>query len=85
LRGPRGFIAAYQPEDRRKRTESDRFKAFGYDELSQRDQVGLDLISLRDESLEDSENLPPPDVLAQEIAERSGGGDRRLHEYTRVA
>jgi hypothetical protein len=31
--------------------------------------VSLDLIWLRDESLEDSENLPPPDVLAQEIAD----------------
>jgi type I restriction enzyme M protein len=27
------------------------------------------LISLRDESLENSEDLPPPDVVAQEIAE----------------
>jgi type I restriction enzyme M protein len=31
--------------------------------------VSLDLIWLRDESLEDSDNLPPPDVIAQEIVE----------------
>ena len=41
----------------------------GYEELVQRDKVSLDLIWLRDESLEDSENLPPPEVIAQEIVE----------------
>ena len=34
-----------------------------------RDKVSLDLIWLRDESLEDMENLPPPEVIAQEIVE----------------
>ena len=32
-------------------------------------QGDLDLVWLRDESLEDLENLPPPDVIAQEIVE----------------
>jgi type I restriction enzyme M protein len=63
------FIRAYNAENRHERTESERFKPFSYGELLQRDKVSLDLIWLRDESLEDSENLPPPDVLAQEIAE----------------
>jgi len=63
------FIAAYKPEDRRARRESERFKRFGYDELIQRDKVSLDLIWLRDESLEDMDNLPPPDVIAQEIVD----------------
>ena len=63
------FIEAYKPENRRERTESERFKPFGYEELMQRDKVSLDLIWLRDESLEDSENLPPPEVIAQEIVE----------------
>jgi len=35
----------------------------------QRDKVSLDLFWLKDESLEDAENLPDPDVLATEIAE----------------
>jgi type I restriction enzyme M protein len=35
----------------------------------QRDKVSLDIIWLKDESLEDSENLPEPDILAKEIAE----------------
>jgi len=34
-----------------------------------RDKVNLDIFWLRDESLEDSANLPEPDVLAVEIVE----------------
>ena len=77
-----GFIAAYQAEDRRERTESERFKPFAYAELLQRDKVSLDLIWLRDESLEDSANLPPPDVLAQEIVEDL---EAALNEFAQVA
>lgn len=40
-----------------------------YDELMARDKVNLDIFWLRDESLEDSANLPSPDVLALEIVE----------------
>jgi type I restriction-modification system DNA methylase subunit len=46
-----------------------RFKRFSYDELIQRDKVSLDLVWLRDDSLEDLDNLPPPEVIAQEIVE----------------
>lgn len=35
----------------------------------QRDKVNLDIFRLKDESLEDSENLPSPEILAQEIVE----------------
>ena len=34
-----------------------------------RDKVSLDIFWLRDESLEESENLPEPDVIAAEITE----------------
>ena len=34
-----------------------------------RDKVNLDIFWLRDESLEDSANLPAPDILAAEIIE----------------
>ncbi|MXZ84625.1 MAG: hypothetical protein F4Z02_03080 [Acidimicrobiia bacterium] len=37
--------------------------------LLARDKVSLDLFWLRDESLEDIDNLPAPAVLAAEIAE----------------
>jgi type I restriction enzyme M protein len=56
----RDFIEAYKPGSRRDRIESEHFKRFGYDELVQRDKVSLDLIWLRDDSLEDMDNLPPP-------------------------
>jgi len=46
-----------------------RWRSFTYDELLARDKGNLDITWLRDESLEDSANLPPPDVLAAEIAE----------------
>ena len=63
------FIKCYRPENRSDRQESERFKAFSYDDLIQRDKISLDIFWLKDESLEDSENLPAPEVLAQDIAE----------------
>jgi type I restriction enzyme M protein len=33
------------------------------------DKVNLDIFSLKDESLEDSANLPDPDIIAAEIVE----------------
>lgn len=35
----------------------------------QRDKVNLDIFWLKDESLEDYENLPPPEIIAKEITE----------------
>jgi len=46
-----------------------RWRSFTYDELMARDKVNLDIFWLRDESLEDSANLPSPHVLALEIVE----------------
>jgi len=63
------FVACYNPENRHQRQATDRFKPFGYEELMKRDKVSLDIFWLRDESLEDSANLPEPDVIAAEIAE----------------
>jgi type I restriction enzyme M protein len=63
------FIKCYNPENRHDRKPTDRFKPFEYKELTQRDKANLDIFWLKDESLEDTENLPPPDVLAAEIAE----------------
>ena len=44
-------------------------KGKAYEEIVGRDKVSLDLFWLRDESLEDSANLPDPHLLAQEIAD----------------
>ena len=63
------FIAAYQPDKPVERAESERFRRFGYEELIQRDKASLDLIWLRDESLENMDDLPPPEIIAQEIVE----------------
>ena len=63
------FVACYRPANRHERQESERFKSFPYEELTRRDKVNLDLFWLKDESLEDSANLPDPDVLAAEIME----------------
>ncbi len=46
-----------------------RWRAYTYEELTQRDKCSLDIFWLRDESLEDSDHLPSPDVLAAEIVE----------------
>jgi len=67
------FIECFKADDRSKRRESkskERWKSFAYDELIARDKTNLDIFWLKDESLEDTENLPPPDVLAAEIVEQ---------------
>ena len=42
---------------------------FDYEELLNRDKVNLDIFWLRHKSLEESDDLPESDVLAQEIAD----------------
>jgi Type I restriction-modification system methyltransferase subunit len=65
----RDFIKCYNPENRLERGETERFKQFDYDELIKRDKVSLDIFWLKDKSLEDSENLPEPRILAKDITE----------------
>jgi type I restriction enzyme M protein len=63
------FVKCYHPKNRHERKESDRFKSFGYDDLIKRDKANLDLFWLKDDSLEESANLPAPEVIAREITE----------------
>ncbi|MGN6552997.1 MAG: N-6 DNA methylase, partial [Verrucomicrobiota bacterium] len=63
------FVACYKPKNRHKRTEGERFKSFTYDELLKRDKVNLDIFWLKDEALEESANLPAPEIIAQEITD----------------
>jgi type I restriction enzyme M protein len=63
------FIDCYNPSNRHKRKESERFRYFDYDTLVARDKASLDIFWLKDDSLDNLDNLPPPDVLAQEIVE----------------
>ena len=46
-----------------------RWRCYDYEELISRDKASLDIFWLKDESLEDSDNLPEPGVLATEIVE----------------
>ena len=42
---------------------------YEYDKLVARDKASMDIFWLKDDSLADSDNLPPPDVIAQEIVD----------------
>ena len=63
------FVVSYNPENRHERKESERFRYFTYKELIARDKASLDIFWLKDDSLDNLDDLPPPDVLAQEIIE----------------
>lgn len=63
------FIKCYNPENRHQRTESERFKKFSYKELILRDKSNLDLIWIKDESLEETENIPEPEIIVAEIVD----------------
>ena len=46
-----------------------RWRVSDYDPLVARDKASVDIFWLRDESLEDSDNLPAPAIIAAEIVE----------------
>jgi type I restriction enzyme M protein len=76
------FVTCYHAENRHDRKEIERFKPFSYDELLKRDKVNLDIFWLKDESLEDSANLPDPDVIAAEISEDL---EAALDQFSQIA
>jgi type I restriction enzyme M protein len=83
------FVACYHPKNRhrRKATWSDdqpegRWRCYDYDEISKRDKANLDIFWLHDKTLEDSDDLPDPDILAQEIADDL---QTALDQFTAVA
>lgn len=76
------FVACYRAGQRQERKESERFRPFEYDELVKRDRLNLDIFWLKDESLEDTANLPPPDVIAAEIVENL---EAALTQFRQVA
>jgi type I restriction enzyme M protein len=67
------FIKCFNSENRLDRQETERFRAFDYADLIQRDKISLDIFWLKDDSLEDSDNLPDPDLLAKDIVENLEG------------
>ena len=77
----KNFIKFYNPENRFDRKETERFRCFTYKELMQRDMVNLDIVWIKDESLEETENLPAPEILAREITENLGYA---LDQFTEI-
>lgn len=70
------FIACYNPENRHERKETwseenpdGRWRKFSVDEILKRDKTSLDIFWIKDKSLADLDNLPNPDVLADDIIE----------------
>ncbi|HEX2852987.1 MAG TPA: class I SAM-dependent DNA methyltransferase [Opitutaceae bacterium] len=76
------FIACYNPANRQKRKETwhpeknpaGRWRKFTHAELIARDKTSLDLFWLKDDSLADLDNLPEPEILAEEIIENIEAG-----------
>lgn len=58
------FIGCYHQKTRK---ESERFRYYKYDDLIARDKTSLDIFWLKDDSLDNLEDLPPPEILQQEI------------------
>lgn len=70
------FVECYRPGGRQDRiatwtdeTPEGRWRSYSYEELAKRDKLNLDIFWLKDKSLEESEDLPEPEVLALEIIE----------------
>lgn len=76
------FISCYNPKNRHKRKETwseddnpgGRWRKFSYDEIMARDKTSLDIFWIKDESLADLDDLPDPDVLAEDIIENLEAG-----------
>jgi len=58
------FIDCYHAK---RRKESERFKFYKYADLIKRDKASLDIFWLKDDSLDNLDNLPSPAILQQEI------------------
>ena len=70
------FIHCYHPENRYERTETwsednpdGRWRKFSVKDIFERDKTSLDIFWIKDKSLADLDNLPSPDVLADDIIE----------------
>jgi len=81
------FIACYNPENRHERKETwseenpdGRWRKFSVDEILKRDKTSLDIFWIKDKSLADLDNLPDPDVLADDIIENLQSALESFHE-----
>ena len=81
------FITLYQSANRAKRKETwseetpdGRWRKYAYEEIMARDKTSLDIFWLKDQSLTDLDNLPDPDILANEIIENLESGVSSFRE-----
>ena len=81
------FIACYNPQNRYDRRETwseenpeGRWRRYNAAELLKRDKTSLDIFWIKDKSLADLDNLPAPDVLAEEIIENLQGALESFRE-----
>jgi hypothetical protein len=87
----RDFITLYNPSNRNKRKETwseenpeGRWRKFSYEEIIARDKTNLDIFRLKDKSLADLDNLPDPDILANEIIENIEAGLESFKDIVEV-
>jgi type I restriction enzyme M protein len=77
------FVDCYLPgKDRSERVETERFRAFPFEDLVTRDKANLDITWLRDPSLEGKDGLLSPEVIVQEIVEDL---EAALSEFAAIA
>ncbi|PIQ25256.1 DNA methyltransferase [bacterium (Candidatus Blackallbacteria) CG17_big_fil_post_rev_8_21_14_2_50_48_46] len=82
------FIQCYSPLNISKRAETyhpetnpeGRWRKFTYEDILNRDKTSLDITWLKDKSLTDLENLPDPDILANDIIENLEAGIESFKE-----
>ena len=55
-----------------------RWRCFNYEDIVKRDKTNLDIFWIKDKSLEDLDNLPTPDVIANELVEELGSALKQL-------
>src|SRR4051794_13407782 len=70
------FITCYNPSNRFQGKETwnetnpdGRWRKYTYEDIINRDKTSLDITWIKDKSLADLDNLPDPDVLAEDIVE----------------
>jgi type I restriction enzyme M protein len=83
------FVKCYKPGKVHKRkatwTEDNpegRCRSYEYDHLLKRDKLSLDLFWIKDKSLTDTDSLPAPDVLAQEVVDDL---EAALEQFSKLA
>ena len=82
------FINCYNPANINQRKETynaetnpeGRWRKFTYAEIIERDKTSLDITWIKDKSLTDLDNLPDPDILANDIIENLKAGIESFEE-----